>query len=236
MAKFRNGNLIISSGQSLIIDGDEIIGVSDDASMADDSSTLIPTQKATKAYADTHGGVSQAYVDAGDATTLLEAKAYADTHGGVSQAYVDAGDATTLLEAKAYTDTHGVSQAYVDAGDATTLLEAKVYVDANTGVQSIIEDGNSYVSVIDDSTAAASIEIEADQTLVMTVTDTGITLISGATVGEFSTDGTLTDDSDTAVPTEKAVKTYVDTLVDSVKYKVATSAPASPEDGDIWLT
>jgi len=33
---------------------------------------------------------------------------------------------------------------------------------------------------------------------------------AGARVGEFSTDGTLAGDSDTAVPTEKAVKTYVD--------------------------
>lgn len=34
---------------------------------------------------------------------------------------------------------------------------------------------------------------------------------AGATINEFSTDGTLSDNSDTAVPTEKAVKTYVDT-------------------------
>ena len=33
---------------------------------------------------------------------------------------------------------------------------------------------------------------------------------SGATVNEFSTDGTFADNSDSAVPTEKAVKTYVD--------------------------
>jgi hypothetical protein len=32
----------------------------------------------------------------------------------------------------------------------------------------------------------------------------------GATVNEFSTDGTFADNSDSAVPTEKAVKTYVD--------------------------
>jgi hypothetical protein len=36
---------------------------------------------------------------------------------------------------------------------------------------------------------------------------------SGATVNEFSTDGTFGDNSDTAVPTERATKTYVDTLV-----------------------
>ena len=38
-----------------------------------------------------------------------------------------------------------------------------------------------------------------------------ITLNIGATIDEFSTDTTLAGDSDTAVPTEAAVKTYVDT-------------------------
>lgn len=37
-------------------------------------------------------------------------------------------------------------------------------------------------------------------------------LATGATPTEFSTDGTLAGDSDTAVPTEKAVKTYVDDI------------------------
>ena len=35
----------------------------------------------------------------------------------------------------------------------------------------------------------------------------------GATIGEFSTDGTFADNSDAAVPTERAVKTYVDTQI-----------------------
>jgi len=35
----------------------------------------------------------------------------------------------------------------------------------------------------------------------------------GATINEFSTDGTFADNSDTAVPTEKATKTYVDTQI-----------------------
>lgn len=38
-----------------------------------------------------------------------------------------------------------------------------------------------------------------------------IALNTGATIDEFSTDGTLGGNSDTACPTEKAVKTYVDT-------------------------
>ena len=38
----------------------------------------------------------------------------------------------------------------------------------------------------------------------------GLTLASGTSVNEFSIDGTLVGNSDDAVPTEKAVKTYVD--------------------------
>jgi hypothetical protein len=40
-----------------------------------------------------------------------------------------------------------------------------------------------------------------------------ITLTSGAEINEFSTDDTLSGESDTAVPTEKAVKGYVDDSV-----------------------
>ena len=38
----------------------------------------------------------------------------------------------------------------------------------------------------------------------------------GATVNEFSTDGTFSDNSDNAVPTERATKTYVDTKFNNV--------------------
>ena len=38
----------------------------------------------------------------------------------------------------------------------------------------------------------------------------------GATVNEFSTDGTMADNSDTAVPTERAVKTYVDNEIGAI--------------------
>jgi len=39
-----------------------------------------------------------------------------------------------------------------------------------------------------------------------------LVLSAGATINEISTDGTLSGDSDTAVPTEKAVKTYMDVV------------------------
>ena len=39
-----------------------------------------------------------------------------------------------------------------------------------------------------------------------------ITLVAGTTINEFSTDGTLDSESDDKVPTELAVKTYIDTV------------------------
>lgn len=42
--------------------------------------------------------------------------------------------------------------------------------------------------------------------------DGKLTLVSGVAINEFSSDGTLAGDSDDAVPTEKAVKTYCDNL------------------------
>ena len=45
----------------------------------------------------------------------------------------------------------------------------------------------------------------------------------GATINEFSTDGTLSGNSDIAVPTEQAVKTYVDTNSFSTGKAIAMS-------------
>jgi len=45
---------------------------------------------------------------------------------------------------------------------------------------------------------------------------TTLQLPLGATINEFSTDGTLLDNSNTVVPTEAAVKTYVDSKVAAV--------------------
>jgi len=48
-----------------------------------------------------------------------------------------------------------------------------------------------------------------------------LTLNGGNPIDEISIDGTLSGDSDTAVPTEQAVKTYVDTAVgDAVKLNI----------------
>jgi len=62
------------------------------------------------------------------------------------------------------------------------------------------------------STAPGNLGLSLDGTAQLQLSSTGVSLNAGTTVNEFSIDGTLAGDSDDAVPTEKAVKTYVDNL------------------------
>jgi len=57
-----------------------------------------------------------------------------------------------------------------------------------------------------------------------------IKLQTGTAINEFSTDGTLSDNSDSVVPTEKAVKDYVDNLLVG---SITAFAVDQPPDG--WL-
>jgi hypothetical protein len=61
--------------------------------------------------------------------------------------------------------------------------------------------------------------------------------LAGNQINEFSTDGTLSGDSDTAVPTEKAVKTYVDASVfNAVKLNIIhTGVDSTAVIGDVYL-
>ena len=61
--------------------------------------------------------------------------------------------------------------------------------------------------------------------------------VGGNPINEFSTDGTLSGDSDTALPTEKAVKTYVDiTVGDAVRLNIVhTSVDTTAVIGDVVI-
>ncbi len=67
-----------------------------------------------------------------------------------------------------------------------------------------IDTGLYYISV-------AKIGFSTAGTIRMDFSDDGLHLASGAIINEFSTDTALSGNSNTAVPTEQAVKTYVDT-------------------------
>jgi len=61
--------------------------------------------------------------------------------------------------------------------------------------------------------------------------------VNGVGITKFSTDGTMDDNSDAYLPTEKAVKTYVDNRKISSYFKTVTAAATDtahiPEDGSI---
>ena len=67
----------------------------------------------------------------------------------------------------------------------------------------------------------------------LNATSTGVTLQSGTNVNEFSIDGTLAGDSDDAVPTEKAVKKYVDDNSGTVVNKMTVTPTAHIENLDV---
>lgn len=139
------------------------------------------------------------------------------------------------------------------AGDSDTAVPTekavKTYVDnaISTLSSNSISDGDSSV-VVADSTAGSSVTVTIDSAVVTTYTPGGVTLTSGATINEFSTDGTLSGDSNTAVPTEQAVKTYIDNKIISTGvlnvYTVSSDSTAFNGDavivdttaGDVTIT
>jgi len=106
--------------------------------------------------------------------------------------------------------------AYVDfIGDETYTDYGLRVLRGNTGANAVSQmlhrgTGTFQIYTMD----AAAIVLGTNNNPRVTISSTGVvTLKNGTGIDEFSTDGTLGGDSDDAVPTEKAVKTYVDAQV-----------------------
>jgi hypothetical protein len=79
------------------------------------------------------------------------------------------------------------------------------------GTNSAIQDADGDTKIqVEESADEDKIRFDAGGTQEAQIDSDGLTLKSGASVNELSTDDTLAGDSDDAVPTEKAVKGYVD--------------------------
>lgn len=91
------------------------------------------------------------------------------------------------------------------------------------------------VNVKGDLSVDGDVEVDSDLTVaqnavINSATINDLKLRSGATVNEFSKDIRLSDNSDSAVPTEHAVKEYVDNLLAG---SIASFAMSTPPEG--WL-
>jgi hypothetical protein len=124
------------------------------------------------------------------------------------------------------------------SGDSDTVLPTekavKAYVDNSIGGASSnqIFQNDTRVRVVDDGTAIGVIQFIADGTTVVNINNGGLILGAGTRVNEFSTDPTLSDESNEAIPTEKAVKDYVDSKVtdaDNVR-RIASDTTAQVND------
>ena len=127
------------------------------------------------------------------------------------------------------------STRYVEVGNVRTIIgdQTGVYLDVDYGDDFDIKayDNNGAqmfhvttnvqeIGKIDDTFVkleqASQITMGVGNVVESTIDGDGLTLKTGSSVNEFSIDGTLAGDSDDAVPTEKATKTYVDTQIQSV--------------------
>jgi len=104
-------------------------------------------------------------------------------------------------------------------GDSDTAVPTekavKLYVDTTVAafVPDRIEAGDSGILINDATAVTGSIDFTVDSSIVATMTTSGLQLPNGSRIDEFSTDTDLTDLSDTAVPTERAVRIYVDNQI-----------------------
>jgi len=151
---------------------------------------------------------------------------YDDTNGKLN---FDVNDPTISITG----DATGSAQ-MVDLGN----VDIDITLSESYYTQSFIDD-NFYDKIDSDSRFVNASGDTMTGSLSLTAGD--LTLPTGTNVNEFSTDGTLADASDIAVPTEQAVKTYVDSKVtgldwkESVKDKDLNEPPSNPSTGDRYI-
>jgi len=125
--------------------------------------------------------------------------------------------------------TAGIAGIEIDRGSATAY---RFFFDETDDNFQVGEVGSlQAVATREDTPTVAGISFwnngtsSFDTAAGLTYPSNKLTLSYGTGINEFSTDGALTGDSDDAVPTEKATKTYVDTKYQSYNntYSSATS-------------
>ena len=118
-----------------------------------------------------------------------------------------------------YPNNVGVTQPYDQSRETTEQSGGRVYY-TSTDQLGNFRVGSQFK--IDQATGTATLNADAFDLSGLTELQLGsIGAQIGATINEFSTDGTLAGNSDTAVPTEQAVKTYVDTTGTSTGKAIA---------------
>jgi len=180
------------------------------------------------------------------------ALASSTTRGGVKIGYTESGknypvelDAEKMYVNVPWTDTSGDNKLPLAGGTLTGALygtsatfSGELTADSlnllsggtdgsilnvdTIGCDQIIGDADNNTSI--KFAGSETIEFRSNGDLEVTIDESCLKLRTGTSINEFSTDVNLAGDSDDAVPTEKAVKAYVDA---SVPTSVATATTAT---------
>jgi len=111
-------------------------------------------------------------------------------------------------------------------------------VGESTDLNSWVTGTANQITVTDDADGTITLALPQDYDTAATPMLGGLTIVNAIT--EFSTDGTFADNSDSAVPTEKAIKTFIDAGVTTsiLELTEVSKDPNSPDEGEtvIWMT
>jgi len=186
---------------------------STDGTLAGNSDQAVPTEKAVKTYVDTQVLAGSYIISADDSYVQV-------VDDGTATGYVEIVTDNTQV---AYFDNLAATQRIGKASGAGRLEVSDTYLwgYVGTALALNIQADSQSIGISTDTNmtitqSTDTIAFEAANTTEATINTSGLTLKTGASVNEFSTDGTLADDSNTAVPTEAAVKTYVDTEIAAI--------------------
>ncbi len=209
-----------STGKITLGGGDNSVGInefSSDGTLAGDSDDAVPTEKAVKAYVDNsgashdHSSLSASDGDPNPAFSVDDV-GISNTYGYLNVGGLKpTGLMPSLQIGKGRTgDGYAIFDLIGDTYYTTYAFRiARQLTNAPNADTELTHRGTGSLSIRAND-VDATIAFENDSTIAGKFTSGMFSLGAGTGINEFSTDGTLADDSDDAVPTEKAVKAYVD--------------------------
>ena len=220
-------NEMIVSGDMRFVDGTSINEFSTDGTLAGNSDDAVPTEQAVKTYADN-------LTSLGGLTTTDNALVKANGTGGQLQntgATLD--DNNNLSLRSIYLEDRRI---YRSGGAGHFHFEGGLIPDSESNNRDLGYDATQFrwrnlylANQFNMNNGAATIDSTGN------IVGASLQGASGTSINEFSIDGTMAGNSDDAVPTEKAVKTYVDTSISDLTVNDKTSGSHTLVDADAGL-